>query len=102
MIVNDNPINEEYNLQHSKWGDLRNKLKSMKLDNYTVRTYRKCEKNGVEFPRGMGLLEDLQILNTNGSAQPYQSSHNFINSTMRLSRVPAQRNSIAHCPRANL
>lgn len=36
----DNPLNCEYRAQHNKWGDLRSKIKMMKLDNITVRTYK--------------------------------------------------------------
>lgn len=38
--ASDNPVNCEYRVQHNKWGDLRSKIKMMKLDNITVRTYK--------------------------------------------------------------
>ena len=36
----DNAANMEYRAQHHKWGDLRSKIKMMKLDHITVRTYK--------------------------------------------------------------
>lgn len=33
----------EYEMQHNKWGSLRNKMKTMKLDNITVRSYKNTQ-----------------------------------------------------------
>lgn len=40
---------QQYQLQHNKWGSLRSKIKMMKLDNITVRSYKDAFKINDKF-----------------------------------------------------